>query len=211
MKLDLSLYLVTDKRNKTDAEFLKIIEEAIKGGTTVVQIREKEGETLDFYNLALKVKEITSKYNVPLIVNDRIDVALAIKSEGVHIGQTDMPADVARSLIGDEMILGVSASTVKEARKAEKDGADYIGTGAVFPTATKDDAPSITKDDLKEVTGSINIPTVAIGGITLENASELAGTGIAGISVVSAIMNSEDPKTASENLLKIYNEKIDKN
>lgn len=211
MKLDLSLYLVTDKRNKTDDEFLKIIEKAIKGGTTVVQIREKEGETLDFYNLALKVKEITSKYNVPLIVNDRIDVALAIKSEGVHIGQTDMPADVARSLIGDEMILGVSASTVKEARKAEKDGADYIGTGAVFPTATKDDAPSITKDDLKEVTGSINIPTVAIGGITLENASELAGTGIAGISVVSAIMNSEDPKTASENLLKIYNEKIDKN
>lgn len=211
MKLDLSLYLVTDKINKTDDEFLKIIEEAIKGGTTVVQIREKEGETLDFYNLALKVKEITSKYNVPLIVNDRIDVALAIKSEGVHIGQTDMPADVARSLIGDEMILGVSASTVKEARKAEKDGADYIGTGAVFPTATKDDAPSITKDDLKEVTGSINIPTVAIGGITLENASELAGTGIAGISVVSAIMNSEDPKTASENLLKIYNEKIDKN
>ncbi|WP_394344831.1 thiamine phosphate synthase [uncultured Methanobrevibacter sp.] len=211
MKLDLSLYLVTDKRNKTDEEFLEIIEEAIKGGTTVVQIREKEGETLDFYNLALKVKEITSKYNVPLIVNDRIDVALAIKSEGVHIGQTDMPADVARSLIGDEMILGVSASTVKEARKAEKDGADYIGTGAVFPTATKDDAPSITKDDLKEVTGSINIPTVAIGGITLENASELAGTGIAGISVVSAIMNSKDPKTASENLLKIYNEKIDKN
>lgn len=211
MKLDLSLYLVTDKRNKTDEEFLEIIEEAIKGGTTVVQIREKEGETLDFYNLALKVKEITSKYNVPLIVNDRIDVALAIKSEGVHIGQTDMPADVARSLIGDEMILGVSASTVKEAGKAEKDGADYIGTGAVFPTATKDDAPSITKDDLKEVTGSINIPTVAIGGITLENASELAGTGIAGISVVSAIMNSKDPKTASENLLKIYNEKIDKN
>ena len=211
MKLDLSLYLVTDKRNKTDNEFLEIIEEAIKGGTTVVQIREKEGETLDFYNLALKVKEITSKYNVPLIVNDRIDVALAIKSEGVHIGQTDMPADVARSLIGDEMILGVSASTVEEARKAEKDGADYIGTGAVFPTATKDDAPSITKDDLKEVTGSINIPTVAIGGITLENASELAGTGIAGISVVSAIMNSKDPKTASENLLKIYNEKIDKN
>lgn len=211
MKLDLSLYLVTDKRNKTDDEFLEIIEEAIKGGTTVVQIREKEGETLDFYNLALKVKEITSKYNVPLIVNDRIDVALAIKSEGVHIGQTDMPADVARSLIGDEMILGVSASTVEEARKAEKDGADYIGTGAVFPTATKDDAPSITKDDLKEVTGSINIPTVAIGGITLENASELAGTGIAGISVVSAIMNSKDPKTASENLLKIYNEKIDKN
>lgn len=211
MKLDLSLYLVTDKRNKTDEEFLEIIEEAIKGGTTVVQIREKEGETLDFYNLALKVKEITSKYNVPLIVNDRIDVALAIKSEGVHIGQTDMPADVARSLIGDEMILGVSASTVQEARKAEKDGADYIGTGAVFPTATKDDAPSITKDDLKEVTGSINIPTVAIGGITLENASELAGTGIAGISVVSAIMNSKDPKTASENLLKIYNEKIDKN
>lgn len=210
MSPDLSLYLVTDKRNKTDEEFLEIIEKAIEGGTSIVQIREKEGESLDFYNLALKVKKITSKYNVPLIVNDRVDVALAIEAEGVHIGQTDLPADITRSLIGDKMILGVSASTIPEAQKAEEDGADYIGCGAAFPTSTKDDATSITKEQLKEVANSINIPTVAIGGITEENAGELAGTGIAGLSVVSAIMNSDNPKKASENLLKIYNEKIAK-
>ena len=198
--LDLSLYLVTD--NSDDVErFLNTIEEAIKGGTTVVQIREKTAETLDFYNLALKVKDITTKYNVPLIINDRVDVALAIDADGVHVGQSDMPCDVTRKLIGEDKILGVSAATIEEARKAEKDGADYIGTGAVFPTQTKDDAPKITKDDLKEIVESIDIPVVAIGGITLENAHELNDTGIAGLSVVSAIMSSDNPKKSSEELL----------
>lgn len=202
--LDLSLYLVTD--NSDDVEkFLNTIEEGIKGGVSVVQIREKTAETLDFYNLALKVKEITAKYDVPLIINDRVDVALAIDADGVHVGQSDMPCDVTRKLIGKDKILGVSAATIEEAKKAEKDGADYIGTGAVFPTATKDDAPSITKQDLKDVVESINIPVVAIGGITLENAHELADTGIAGLSVVSAIMSSENPKKSSKDLLKIYN------
>ena len=202
--LDLSLYLVTD--NSDDVErFLNTIEEAIKGGTTVVQIREKTAETLDFYNLALKVKDITTKYNVPLIINDRVDVALAIDADGVHVGQSDMPCDVTRKLIGDNKILGVSAATIEEARKAEKDGADYIGTGAVFPTQTKDDAPKITKDDLKEIVESIDIPVVAIGGITLENAHELNDTGIAGLSVVSAIMSSDNPKKSSEELLEIFN------
>ena len=202
--VDLSLYLVTD--NSDDVEkFLNTIEEGIKGGVTVVQIREKTADTLEFYNLALKVKEITTKYDVPLIINDRVDVALAIDAGGVHVGQSDMPCSVTRRLIGEDKILGVSAATIEEAKKAEKDGADYIGTGAVFPTATKDDAPKITKKDLKEIVDSINIPVVAIGGITLENASQLNDTGIAGLSVVSAIMSSENPKESSEKLLNIFN------
>ncbi|MBR3155414.1 MAG: thiamine phosphate synthase [Methanobrevibacter sp.] len=202
--LDLSLYLVTDKSDDVE-KFLKTIEEAIKGGVSLVQIREKTAETLDFYNLALKVKEITEKHDVPLIINDRVDVALAVDAEGVHVGQSDMPCDVTRALVGPDKIVGVSAATIEEARKAESDGADYIGTGAVFPTATKDDAPKITKKDLKEIVESISIPVVAIGGITLNNAHELNDTGIAGLSVVSAIMSSENPKKSSEELLKIFN------
>lgn len=202
--IDLSLYLVTDKSDDVE-KFLKTIEEAIKGGVSVVQIREKTAETLDFYNLALKVKEITTKYNVPLIINDRVDIALAIDADGVHVGQSDMPCEVTRKLIGTDKILGVSAATITEAKKAQKDGADYIGTGTVFPTATKDDAPSITKQNLKEIVESIDIPVVAIGGINNDNASELTDTGIAGLSVVSAIMSADDPKKASEELLNIFN------
>ena len=202
--IDYSVYLVTDRRNKTDEEFLNIIEEAIKGGTTVVQLREKTASTKEFYDLALRVKEITSRYGVPLLINDRIDIALAIDSEGVHIGQDDMPADIAREIIGEDKILGVSASTVEEAKKAENDSADYIGSGAVFPTATKDDADSVSKEELKEIVDSIDIPVVAIGGITVENASSLKDSGIAGFSVVSAIMSAEDPKEASEKLKEIY-------
>lgn len=201
--LDLSLYLVTDNSDNEE-KFLKTIEEAIQGGTTVVQIREKTADTLDFYNLALKVKEITTKYGVALIINDRVDVALAIDADGVHVGQSDMPCDVTRRLIGEDKILGVSAHTIEEAQKAERDGADYIGSGAVFPTSTKADANRVTKEELKEIVKSINIPVVAIGGISEENAHELADTGIAGLSVVSAIMSSENPKKASQNLLNIF-------
>ena len=169
--IDYSVYLVTDRRNKTDEEFLNIIEEAIKGGTTIVQLREKTASTKEFYDLAF---------------------------------QDDMPADIAREIIGDDKILGVSASTVEEAKKAEKDSADYIGSGAVFPTATKDDADSVSQEELKEIVDSIDIPVVAIGGITVENAHTLKGSGIAGFSVVSAIMSAEDPKEASEKLKEIY-------
>lgn len=202
--IDYSLYLVTDHRNKTEEEFLNIIEEAIKGGTSIVQLREKTASTKDFYQLALEVKEITTRYDVPLLINDRIDIALAVDSEGVHLGQDDMPADIARKIIGDDKILGVSASTVEEAIKAQIDGADYIGSGAVFPTATKDDADSVSKEELKSIVDSIDIPVVAIGGITIENASELKDTGIAGFSVVSAIMSADDPKEASQKLREIY-------
>ena len=202
--LNLALYLVTDHKDDEE-KFLKTIEDAIKGGVTIVQLREKTAGTLDFYNLALKVKEITKKYNVPLIINDRIDIALAIDADGVHVGQSDMPCEIARKLIGDDKILGVSASTTDEAIKAEKDSADYIGTGAIFPTSTKDDAEHVEKKDLKEIVKSINIPVVAIGGITLDNAYELKDSGIAGLSVVSAIMSSDNPKKSSEKLLKIFN------
>ena len=202
--IDYSVYLVTDHRDKTDAEFLKVIEEAINGGTTIVQLREKTASTKDFYDLALKVKEITSKYDVPLLINDRIDIAIAVDSEGVHIGQDDMPADIARRIIGEDKILGVSASTVNEAIKAESDGADYIGSGAVFPTATKDDADAVSKQQLKDIVNSIDIPVVAIGGINLDNAGTLKDTGIAGFSVVSAIMSAEDPREASRKLKEIY-------
>ena len=202
--INLSLYLVTDKSDNVE-KFLNTIEEAIKGGVTVVQIREKTADTLDFYNLALKVKEITTKYNTPLIINDRVDIALAIDADGVHVGQSDMPCDVTRKLIGEDKILGVSAATVDEAKKAQKDGADYIGTGAVFPTQTKDDADSVTKQELKEIVESIDIPVVAIGGINLDNAPELIDTGIKGLSVVSAIMSSDNPKKSSEELLNIFN------
>ena len=202
--IDLSLYLVTD--NSDDVEkFLNTIEEGIKGGATVVQIREKTADTLDFYKLALKVKEITAKYGVPLIINDRVDIALAIDADGVHVGQSDMPCDVTRKLVGPDKILGVSAATVKEAKKAESDGADYIGTGAVFSTTTKDDAESVTKEELIEIVRSVDIPVVAIGGINLSNAHELTDTGIAGLSVISAIMSSDNPKKSSEELLKIFN------
>ena len=202
--LNLSLYLVTDK-SENEEKFLKTIEEAIKGGVSVVQIREKTKDTLDFYNLACKVKEITSKYNVPLIINDRLDIALAIDADGVHVGQSDMPCDICRRLIGDSKILGVSAATVDEAVKAENDGADYIGSGAVFPTSTKKDASYISKKELTEIVESVNIPVVAIGGITLENAHELLDSGISGLSVVSAIMSSDNPKESSKKLLNIFN------
>lgn len=204
--LNLSLYLVTNN-SEDEEKFLNIIEESLKGGVSVVQLREKKAETLDFYNLALKVKEITQKYNVPLIINDRIDIALAIDAEGVHIGQSDIPAQIARLLIGKDKILGVSAANIKEAKKAQRDSADYIGVGAVYPTNTKDDATSVSKKELKEIVKSVDIPAVAIGGITRENAHELNDCGIDGISVVSAIMNSQNPKTASENLLKEFKAK----
>ncbi len=196
------LYLVTDRTNKTDKEFLNIIEEAIKGGVTVVQIREKDADTLEFYNISNKVKEICSKYNVPLIINDRIDIALAIDADGVHIGQSDMPIKIARKLIGNDKILGISAHNLEEATDAEENGADYLGVGAIFSTSTKKDANDVSIDTLKEISSNVDIPTVAIGGINLDNVEKLKDTNISGISVVSAIMNAENPKIASENLLR---------
>ena len=203
--MNLSLYLVTNDIGDEE-KFLNIIEDAIKGGVTIVQLREKTADTLDFYNLALKVKDITLKYDVPLIINDRVDIALAVDADGVHVGQSDMPCSVVRKIIGDEKIIGVSAHNVSEAVKAQRDGADYLGSGAVFTTQTKSDANTVTKKDLKEIVNMVDIPVVAIGGINHENAHELNGSGIAGLSVVSAIMSSDNPYKSATKLLEIFNQ-----
>lgn len=201
--IDYSLYLVTNRVYKTENEFLAIIEEAILGGVTIVQLREKNTPTGEFYRLATDLKELTSKYNVPLIINDRLDVALAVDADGVHVGQSDMPANIVRKIIGKNKILGVSAATIEEAKIAEKDGADYIGSGAIFPTQTKD-TDCISIEHLKEIIDAVNIPIIAIGGLAENNISSLTDINIGGISVVSAIMESNNPKKASENLKKEF-------
>lgn len=204
MKIDYSLYLVTNRENKTEEEFLSIVEESIKGGVTLIQLREKTASTREFFNIATKVKKITARYNIPLIINDRIDIALAIDAEGVHVGQDDMPTKIAREIIGPNKILGVSAHNIREAKKAEEDSADYLGVGAIFTTSTKDDANDVSIETLKNITESVDIPTVAIGGINLNNANKLKNTKIAGFSVVSAIMEAKNPQIASKNLKEIY-------
>jgi len=205
--IDYSVYLVTDQFNLSEDEFLNIIEEAIKGGTTIVQIREKNSTTKDFYNLAVKVKEITDKYEVPLIINDRIDIALAVDSAGVHLGQEDMPCKIAREILGDDKIIGISATTYTEAITAQEDGADYLGVGAIYPTKTKDDAGISTHEDLLKMKDDISIPVVAIGGVKEDNTAEIIRKyDFDGVAVVSAIMLSDNPKETSSNFLNIINE-----
>lgn len=202
--LDLTLYLVTNN-SENEVKFLQTIKAAIEGGVTICQLREKTADTGKFYDLALKVKEITDSYNIPLIINDRIDIMLAVDAAGLHIGQDDMPCDVARKIIGEDKIIGVSATTKEEVKKAIADGADYIGAGAIYPTKTKDNANSITKEQLKELVDYSDIPIVAIGGINQTNAKDLVDTQIAGISVVSAIMEADNPKKMSQKLKRIMN------
>ncbi|RPK01885.1 thiamine phosphate synthase [Priestia endophytica] len=201
--LSYKMYLVTDLFGGTEEELLGKVEKALEGGVTLVQLREKEADGKEFYERALRLKKLLDRFHVPLIINDRVDVALAVGASGVHVGQDDLPLKVVRSLVGD-MIVGVSVRTVQEAQKAVEDGADYIGVGSVFPTSTKLDAKGIRKEELIEITKSVRIPAVAIGGITAENIEKLNGTGIRGAAVVSAILKSQDPKQAAEEL----NEKL---
>ncbi|YCA44964.1 thiamine phosphate synthase [Bacillus sp. JZ8] len=201
--LSYKMYLVTDLFEGTEEELLAKVEKALEGGVTLVQLREKEADGKEFYERALRLKKLLDRFHVPLIINDRVDIALAVGAFGVHVGQDDLPLKVVRSLVGD-MVVGVSVRTVQEAKKAVEDGADYIGVGAVFPTSTKLDAKGITKEELTEITGSVRIPAVAIGGITAGNIEKLNGTGIRGAAVVSAILKSQDPKKAAEEL----NEKL---
>ena len=195
-----SLYLVTDRDVVMDTDIYTGVEDAIKGGVTVVQLREKRIGTLEFYNIAVKIKSITDKYEIPLIINDRIDIALAVDCAGVHLGQNDMPAGIARSVMGNNKIIGVSASTLEEAQKAEKDGADYVGVGAMFPTTTKEDAKAVSIKCLKEIKEGVSIPVVAIGGINEKNVELLLPANIDGIAVVSAILGKKNAKTAAEKL-----------
>lgn len=205
MKIDVNyrLYLVTDRDMLKNVDLYTAVEEAIKGGVTLVQLREKDITTQDFYKTAVEIKKVTDKYNVPLIINDRMDIALAVNAAGLHVGQDDMPCHIARKLLGNDRILGVSARTLEEAIKAEKDGADYIGVGAVFPTSTKGDAKAVSIELLKKIKESVSIPVVAIGGINEKNASLLKPANIDGISVISGILGKEDIRGAAETLKEI--------
>lgn len=196
-KIDLSLYLVTDRKWATGQAFEQQVEQALCGGVTFLQLREKQMGQEAFLTQACKIKKIAGKYGVPLIINDNIEVALAAGADGVHLGQGDGSVKQARSRLGEGKIIGVSAHSVEEARAAEKAGADYLGAGAVFPTGTKSDTTRLETETLKEICTAVSIPVAAIGGISGENLKRLEGTGIAGIAVVSAILAQEDARQAA--------------
>ena len=199
-KIDYTLYLVTDRDVLKGRNLEKAVEDAILGGTTLIQLREKNATSLEFYNIATNIKKITDKYSVPLIINDRIDIALAVDAAGVHIGQSDLNCAVVRRILPKDKIIGVSAHNLEEGIQAQKDGADYLGCGAMFNTSTKKDASLVDIDTLKEIKRKINIPVVAIGGIDINNVSEFEGTYIDGISVVSAILGKENSKISAKEL-----------
>jgi thiamine-phosphate pyrophosphorylase len=203
-KINYKLYLVSDKDMLKNRDLIQCLEEAILGGVTLIQLREKDDSTLDFYEEAIKVKELTKKYNIPYIINDRLDIAIAVDADGVHLGQGDMPLNIARRILGPDKIIGVSAHTIEQALKAQAVGADYIGVGAIFSTSTKKDANSVTIESLEEIKKSVNIPVVAIGGINYLNAKEVIGTGIDGIAVISAILGEENIREASKELMRLY-------
>ncbi len=203
-KIDYTLYLVTDRDLMSTKTLEEAVEQAIMGGCTLVQLREKTSSSREFYQTALKVKEITDKYKVPLIINDRVDIALAVDADGVHVGQSDLPAAVVRKIIGKDKIIGVSAGSVENAIEAQRDGADYIGVGALFSTSTKTDANSVSKETLMEIIEEVSIPVVGIGGINAQNAAQLKNTGIDGIAVVSAIIAQKDIKLSAEKMLNIF-------
>lgn len=193
-KLDktLALYLVTARYDWKEEDFLKKIEEACNSGVTLVQLREKECSTREYYELAHKVKTITDRYQIPLMIDDRVDVCLAVDASGVHIGADELPVEVVRKLIGKDKILGVTAKTVERALEAEKHGADYLGVGAIYPTTTKVITQPTSIETLKEIATTVSIPIVAIGGIKEDNMEPLEGTGIAGVAIVSEIMKANN-------------------
>lgn len=188
----LRLYLVTNRYQDSLENFLEKVETACRSGVTIIQLREKNLTTNQYYQIAKQVKEITDAYQVPLIIDDRLDICLAVNAAGLHIGDDELPVSVARQVLGPEKILGVTAKTVKRALEAETSGADYLGTGAIFPTTTKENAPITLISTLKTICQTVAIPVVAIGGLTSENIDQLIGTGIAGVAVVRDLMQAED-------------------
>ena len=200
-ELNTKLYFITDSTNFAEDEFLFRIEEALKGGVTLLQLREKEKTTREYLSLAEKVHSFTKKYRVPLIIDDRVDVALAVGAEGVHVGQSDMPVSLARKLMGRGKIVGATAKNVPQAKEAYEQGADYLGVGAIYPTTTKVKTVLTSADTLKDICHSVPIPANAIGGLNKDNLEILKGIPIAGICVVSAIMKAENIKIETEILL----------
>ncbi len=197
----LRLYLVTNRYQDSLENFLEKVETACRSGVTMIQLREKNLTTNQYYQLAKQVKEITDAYQVPLIIDDRLDVCLAVDAAGLHIGDDELPVSVARKVLGPEKILGVTAKTVKRALEAEEGGADYLGTGAIFPTTTKENAPITLISTLKTICQTVAIPVVAIGGLTSENIDQLIGTGIAGVAVVRDLMQAEDIEAKTQAFL----------
>lgn len=195
------LYLVTNRYQDSLESFLEKVETACRSGVTIIQLREKNLTTNQYYQLAKQVKEITDAYQVPLIIDDRLDICLAVDAAGLHIGDDELPVSVARQVLGPEKILGVTAKTVKRALEAETSGADYLGTGAIFPTTTKENAPITLISTLKTICQMVAIPVVAIGGLTSENIDQLAATGIAGVAVVRDLMQAEDIETKTQAFL----------
>ena len=197
----LRLYLVTNRYQDSLESFLKKVETACRSGVTIIQLREKNLTTNQYYQLAKQVKEITDAYQVPLIIDDRLDICLAVDAAGLHIGDDELPVSVARKVLGPEKILGVTAKTVKRALEAEEGGADYLGTGAIFPTTTKENAPITLISTLKTICQTVAIPVVAIGGLTSENIDQLVDTGIAGVAVVRDLMQAEDIEAKTQAFL----------
>jgi thiamine-phosphate pyrophosphorylase len=201
--MDFTLYLVTDRRWLGERTLWDGVEEAILGGVTLVQLREKEISSKEYLELAQKVKTVTDRHDIPLIINDRIDIALAIDADGVHLGPEDLPVPIARKLLGDGKIIGSSAASVDEALLFQAQGADYLGVGAVFPTATKRGTEKVGLEDLRGIKSAVHIPVVAIGGIKAENAKPVMETGVDGVAVVSAIMDQTDIREAARQLLSL--------
>ena len=196
---DLTLYLVTDRRMPKEG-FETVVEEAIRGGVTLVQLREKEGDTGLLYERACRLKKVTDRYHIPLIIDDRIDIMLAVDAAGVHVGQSDMPVRLARKLMGEGAIVGATAKTVPQALEAYEQGADYLGCGAIYPTTTHVKTVITPVETLKDVVKAVPIPVNAIGGLNKDNIFVLKDSGIAGICAVSAIMKAADPETAAREL-----------
>ncbi|MBP2645564.1 MAG: Thiamine-phosphate pyrophosphorylase [Firmicutes bacterium] len=192
-----SLYLVTDRSLLGGKDLLTTVDAAIQGGATVIQMREKEASTREFFNLAKAMREMTKEHRIPFIINDRIDIALAVNADGIHIGQSDMPLAVARRLVGKDKIIGMSVNTLEQALVAVKEGADYLGVGAVFSTSTKKDAVDVSLAVLAELCRNVEIPVVAIGGISENNANQVLAAGVDGLAVVSAIIASSQPGAAA--------------
>lgn len=202
--IDWSVYVITDRRAAGDRPIPQVIEAAMAGGVTMVQLRDKGATTRELIALGRALHEITAKARVPLIINDRLDIALALDAEGVHVGQEDMPAPMARRLLGPERILGVSAGTVEEARRAERDGATYLGVGDVYGTPSKENAGTpIGIEGLREIAEAVSIPVVGIGGITADNAAAVIEAGAAGVAVISAVVAAQDPRAAARRLKEI--------
>lgn len=202
--IDYTLYLVTNREIMSSKSIEKSVEEAIKGGCTIVQLREKDISSKEFYNIAKKLRKITDKYKVPFIINDRVDIAIAVNADGVHIGQSDLSLKNVRKLIGKDKIIGVSCGNLKEAKKALKKGADYLGVGSVFPTKTKNDAKDIGVESLKKIIKNIPLPIIAIEGINKENIVKLRDLNLAGVAVISAIIAQKNVKNSAEQIKKIF-------